>query len=70
MTVTNLKIAGMHCPSCKTLIEEVCTDVPGVRSCTVDVNAGSASVEHDDSLNPAAIVEEIRSLGDYTASIV
>lgn len=70
MTTTKLTITGMHCASCKALIEDVCTDVTGVRSCAVDRDAGTASVEHDDSLDPAVLVDEIRNLGDYGAAIV
>ena len=70
MTTTKLKIAGMHCASCKALIEDVCSEVPGVRSCAVDADAETASVEHDDSLDPNALVNEIRSLGDYRATIL
>lgn len=70
MTTTKLNITGMHCASCKALIEDVCADVSGVNSCTVDVDAATASVEHDDSLDPAILVTEIRNLGDYGAAIV
>lgn len=67
---TTLKITGMHCGSCKALIEDVCGDVKGVRSCTVDPKTGLAVVEHDDALDPAAIVNEILGLGDYGAALV
>lgn len=70
MITTKLKIAGMHCASCKALIEDVCSDVPGVRSCDVDAATEMATVEHDDTLNPAVLIGEIRSLGDYRATIV
>lgn len=70
MATTKLTIKGMHCASCKALIEDVCTDVPGVRSADVDFAAGAASVDHDDSLNPRVLVDEIKKLGDYDASIV
>ncbi|HSD12651.1 MAG TPA: heavy metal-associated domain-containing protein [Patescibacteria group bacterium] len=67
---TTLKITGMHCASCKTLIEDVCGDVKGVRSASVDPKTGLATIEHDDALDPAALVNEIRGLGDYGAAIV
>lgn len=70
MTTTKLKIAGMHCASCKALIEDVCSEVSGVRSCVVDAATETATVEHDDSLNPAVLIDEIRGLGDYAAAIV
>ena len=67
---TTLKIAGMHCNSCKTLIEDVAMDVPGVVACRVDVNAGAAEVEHGESCDVAALVAEIQNLGDYKVEIV
>lgn len=70
MTTTKLSIAGMHCASCKALIEDVLGEVPGVRSCEVDADARTAIVEHDDSLTPSVLVDEIRGLGDYKATIV
>ncbi len=67
---TTLKITGMHCASCKALIEDVCGEVKGVRSCTVDPDTGIATVDHDETLDPALLAKEIRALGDYGAEIV
>lgn len=68
--ITTLKITGMHCASCKALIEDVCGEVKGVRSASVDPKTGIATIEHDDALDPATFVSEIRGLGDYGAAIV
>lgn len=65
---TTLNIQGMHCTSCKTLIEDVCKDMPGVLSCNVDVQGGKATIEHHASLDLAALKEEIRSLGSYSVA--
>lgn len=70
MTTTKLKIAGMHCASCKALIEDAAGDLPGVRSCAVDYGKEEAVVEHDVSLDPADLVEEIQGLGGYKVTIV
>lgn len=67
---TKLNITGMHCRSCKTLIEEVAMDIPGVVACNVDVEACAAEVEHDASFNAADLISEIASLGGYKAEIV
>ncbi|MEK7073328.1 MAG: heavy metal-associated domain-containing protein [Patescibacteria group bacterium] len=67
---TTLRIEGMHCASCKTLIENVCKDIAGVTSCTVDVAGATAVVEHDTSLDPAVLIREISSLGTYRVSLV
>ena len=38
--ITNVKIIGTHCQSCKALLEEVCLEVPGVKKCTVNFETG------------------------------
>lgn len=68
--ITTLNIQGMHCGSCKMLIEEVCKDIEGVTYCIVDVANGTAKVEHEASVNPEAIQREIEGLGDYKTTIV
>lgn len=70
MATTKLLIKGMHCTSCKKLIEEVCQDMSGVSSCAVDYEAGTGTVEHDGTLDTAGLVNEIRSLGEYKVEIV
>lgn len=67
---TTLHIQGMHCASCKVLIEDVCQDIPGVTSCIVDSEHGTATIEHDASVNPDALRKEIESLGGYKVSPV
>ena len=62
---TTLKITGMHCASCKTLIEDVCKDVSGVQSCEVDMASSLATVEHDDTLDVEKLKQEIAALGEY-----
>ncbi|HLD33920.1 MAG TPA: heavy metal-associated domain-containing protein [Candidatus Nanoarchaeia archaeon] len=65
---TILKIAGMHCESCKVLIEEVAAEIKGVTSCTVDVKKGTAVVEHDKA-DMNLLKKEIEKLGTYTVTI-
>ena len=67
--ITTLSIQGMHCASCKLLIEDVCGDMPGVTSCVVDAPAGSVRIEHDASANVETIRHEIEQLGDYHTSL-
>lgn len=66
---TILTLTGMHCDSCKRLIESVYADMPGVSSCEVNVTDRIAVVEHDATVQPEAIAEEINALGTYTAAI-
>ncbi len=62
---TVLKITGMHCASCKLLIEDVCKEIPGVTSCEVDLGGNIATIEHDASVSAEKLSQEISSLGDY-----
>jgi len=68
--ITTLKIQGMHCASCKALIEDVCQEIPGVTACNVDIASNIAKIEHDSSVSPDTIRHEIEELGDYQTSIV
>lgn len=68
---TTLKITGMHCDSCKLLIEDVCQDFAGVTSCSVDRATGIAAIEHDPSCDLTALTKEIDNIDPkYHAEIV
>lgn len=62
---THLKIIGMHCASCKTLIEEVARESAGVTGCEVDLAAGTARIDHDTPEALAAAVRGLEALGEY-----
>lgn len=62
---TTITIQGTHCQSCKLLIEDVCRDIPGVQSCTVNFQTGQTELEHDDTLNWEQLKKEIENLGEY-----
>ncbi|MCC6563750.1 heavy-metal-associated domain-containing protein [Candidatus Uhrbacteria bacterium] len=59
--ITKFNITGMHCASCKALIEDACLDIPGVSSCRVDLATNVATVEHD--ADAALLKDEIAKLG-------
>lgn len=65
---TILTIKGMHCESCKVLIEDICKEVKGVTSCNVDVNKSTAVIEHDKA-DMKAIKKEIERIGQYKVTI-
>lgn len=65
MSEIKLKITGLHCESCKSLIEEVCQEIPGVKKCSVDVEQGIALVEHDGSVALKTLKSEIETVADY-----
>ena len=46
-----ITITGMHCKSCKMLIEEACSEISGVKSCNVDYKTGKTVVEHEGKLD-------------------
>ncbi len=63
---TTITIRGMHCGSCKALIEDASKDGTGVTACVVDLKKGNAEVEHESTLNIDLLKQEIEGLGQYT----
>ncbi len=61
---TTMYIKGMHCESCKAVIEDVCRDVAGVRNCVVDFKTGKVTIEHDNA-DLGRLKKEIESAGEY-----
>lgn len=66
---TTIYIDGTHCHSCKALIEDICMELQGVISCTVNFATGETSIEHDESIDWNLLKKEIESLGDYTVQL-
>src|SRR3989344_4559108 len=48
MTETTLKITGMHCASCSTILTKALQKVPGVKTAVVNYATEKAKVEFDD----------------------
>lgn len=63
-------IKGTHCNSCKALIEDVCGDIKGIKSCAVNFQTGETVVEHDETLDWQAFKKEIEALGKYKVANV
>ena len=63
MATTVLTIQGTHCAACKALLEEVCREVKGVMSCTVDFRTGRTEIIHDGSLAWTALQQAVADLG-------
>lgn len=55
----------MHCASCKALLEDVVSDVPGVTGCTINAEQAVGAIEHDASFNFDTLVKEVATLGKY-----
>ena len=62
---TTITVKGTHCKSCKLLIEEVCAEMPGVKSCTVDFKTGKTIIEHQGTLDLKKLKKEIEAVGEY-----
>ncbi len=63
MNTTIFKIKGMHCDSCKALIEDVASEVAGVSHATVNIAAKVLTVEHDTKFTDAMLINHINELG-------
>ena len=62
-------IKGTHCNSCKILIEDVCKDIKGVKSCCVDVETGKTLLEYDENFDFDVLRKEVEKLGQYKVEI-
>ena len=62
-------IKGTHCPSCKSLIEDIASDIRGITSCAVDYTTGETIIEHDESVNWAKFKQEIEAAGPYICEV-
>ncbi len=47
-TTAKFKVTGMYCDACQTKIQHALSKTDGVKSATVDLNSGSATVTYDD----------------------
>ena len=62
---TTIAIEGTHCPACKALIEDICSDFSEINTCVVDYKTGQTEIEHDVALNWTALKTEIENAGAY-----
>ena len=63
METTQLKVSGMNCGACVNHVTNTLQGVAGVQAATVDLAAGSATVQHDANTNPVALVEAVAEAG-------
>ncbi len=63
MTITVLSVPEVHCSACRSAIETAVAPTSGVRSVGVDVEAKATTVEHDETVAPAALTELIEEQG-------
>ena len=62
---TIIAVKGTHCASCKAVIEDVCKDITGITSCSVDFKTGKTIIEHEKNINWSTLKKEIESVGTY-----
>ncbi len=59
-----LRVEGMTCEGCVRSVQRKLSKVAGVESAHVDLDAGKATVEYDDSLaDPAQLVGAVEQIG-------
>jgi copper chaperone len=63
---TKLKIEGMTCAHCLRAVKDALEGVSGVRSASVDLDTGIATIEHDADVR--ALIESVEAEG-YQASL-
>ena len=66
---TTITIKGIHCAACKSLIEDVGKDIPGVAACTVDFKTGETVIEYEHMPDWGKFKAEIEQLGDYAVNL-
>lgn len=59
---TTFSISGLHCASCKTLIESTSSDEPGVLSATVSAQTNTLTVVHNPSFDPERLIRSVDEL--------
>ncbi|MGZ2746384.1 heavy metal translocating P-type ATPase [Burkholderia stagnalis] len=63
-----LTVEGMHCGGCTGRVQRALADVPGVVDATVDLDGGSATVNAQDTVDPARLIAAVGEAG-YRAAL-
>lgn len=66
---TIITIKGTHCNACKMLIEDICKDTAGVKSCMVDFKTGKTTIEYGAGTDLKKIKLEIEKAGNYKVTL-
>jgi copper chaperone CopZ len=65
---TQLTVGGMGCGGCVSHVTEVLQGVEGVQDAKVDLDSGTATVQHGETTQPAQLVEAVVEAG-YQAQV-
>ena len=63
MSEYDLKVKGMHCPSCEALVREDLGDISGVKAVDADHKKGTVKVRYEGALDFEKVKAAIASLG-------
>ncbi len=63
METTQLKISGMNCGACVNHVTEALQNVVGVQSAKIDLQSGTATVQHDENATAEAMVAAVSEEG-------
>lgn len=64
MATATLKVTGMSCQHCVRSVTQALQNTAGVNNATVDLQAGRATVEYDESkTNPRALANAVMEEG-------
>src|SRR3989344_3104606 len=64
MMKTTLKISGMHCASCATILTKAFQKVPGVKNAVVNYSTEKAAIDYDEKItNEDALIKAVKSKG-------
>lgn len=66
---TTLTIKKTHCNACKTLIEDVCSEISGITFCNVDFKTGITEIEHEENVDWQKFKTKVESLGEYKVEV-
>lgn len=58
------KIDGMSCGGCKAMIKSVICELPGIKSCTVEIGSMKLSSEDGKSIDQEAITKALAALNE------
>jgi len=64
MATQTLKVTGMKCDTCVSNVKSALEQTPGVSEASVDLDSGSARIEHDpQQAAPQQLTEAVRKAG-------
>ncbi len=66
--INTIEVSGMSCGHCKAAVEKALSQIPEIREVEVDLNAGRATFEAEDSLDLAKVKSAIEEAG-YEATL-